>query len=344
MSTRRSFKYALIRTGLEVIALSRAHSWWPSAAGRGVIFTLHHVRPSRGLSPDPNAGLAVTPEFLDDALGLCLEAGLVPVAVEDLPRLLADSSDIRSFVSFTLDDGYRDNAEHAAPVFRKHGVPYTIFITAGFVERSRSMWWQTAAALLAERERIDFDFGAGSERLEVSTPAQKLAAYDRFANFVETIDEDEAVRRIDDLALRCGIDPLAIVSDLTMDADELRALAGDPLARFGAHTLTHVNLRRVSDARLHEEIASSAKAVENYVGRYPASFAYPYGFPAAVGAREIDAAARAGFAVAVTTQPGVLTEQNLHRPTAFNRVSLNGHFQKRRYVEALLSGLAFKFM
>jgi len=100
----------------------------------------------------------------------------------------------------------------------------------------------------------------------------------------------------------------------------------------------------VSQKRLEEEIIRSAEAVEGYVGRYPTAFAYPYGFASAVGDREVEAAAKAGFAVAVTTQPGVLGPDVLRRPTAVDRVSLNGLFQKKRYVEALLSGLAFKLI
>jgi len=341
---QQALKYLIIRAVLNAIAFSGAQRLWPSAGGRGIVFTLHHVRPASGQSYDPNALLSVTPDFLDLAIQASIEAGLVPVAVDDLPKLLSDPADRRRFVSFTLDDGYRNNAEHAAPVFRRHGVPYTIFITKGFVERTRSLWWETAAAVTAQEERITFDFGRGTEELDLKTDLRKHEAFTRFSAFVAGADEDEAVRRIDDLARQRGIDPLAITAGLTMDAEELRDLARDPLARFGAHTLTHVNLRRVSQKRLEEEIIRSAEAVEGYVGRYPTAFAYPYGFASAVGDREVEAAAKAGFAVAVTTQPGVLGPDVLRRPTAVDRVSLNGLFQKKRYVEALLSGLAFKLI
>ena len=344
MALKALVKRAAIQGGLEAVALSRAWRLWPAAGGRGVVFTLHHVRPASAQPHDPNALLSVTPQFLNEAIAAARESGLTPVALEDLPALLADPADGRRFVSFTLDDGYRDNAEHAAPVFRRHGVPYTIFVTEGFVERSRSAWWETAEALTARLDEAEFDFGQGPERLEMRTRGQKRAAFDRFSAFVQAGDEDEAVARLDRLARAHGLDPLALVDRLAMDAGELRALARDPLARFGAHTLTHVNLRRVGEARLREELAGSAGAVAAYVGRAPRAFAYPYGYAAAVGEREVRAAADAGFAVAVTTQPGVLGPWNLARPTAFGRVSLNGLYQKKRLVKALISGVPFKLM
>lgn len=343
-TARRLLKHAVIRTGLEGVALSHAGALWPAAAGRGLIFTLHHVRPAREGRYDPNALLSVTPEFLDQAIRVCAESGLTPVALEDLPKLLADPKDTRRFVCFTLDDGYRNNAEHAAPVFRSHGVPYTIFITRGFVERTSSMWWETAKALTRKKSAIEFDFGSGTEKILTRSRGEKLAAFDRISHFVQTADEDEAVAHLDAVARSYLIDPLAIVEQLTMDEAGLRELSSDPLARFGAHTLTHVNLRRVDENRLAEEMSGSAKAVEGYVGRAPQAFAYPYGFAAAAAEREFKAAAEAGFAVAVTTQPGVLTAGSLARLTALNRVSLNGLYQRRRYVKALISGIPFRFM
>src|SRR5690606_6212997 len=107
----------------------------------------------------------------------------------------------------------------------------------------------------------------------------------------------------------------------------------------GAHTLTHVALARVDEARLRREMAGSIEAVEAYVGRRPASFAYPYGFPAAVGEREFGLLQDFGLALGVTTQPGVLGPHSLQRLAAIPRVSLNGLYQKKRYVKALISGI-----
>src|ERR1700732_2207652 len=158
-AARRSAKHLLIRAGLEVAALPGAGRLFPSAAGRGVIFTLHHVRPARDHEFEPNAHLSITPEFLDEAIVAARRCGLVPVHLQDLLRLLANPSDTRKFVCFTLDDGYRDNEKFAAPVFRKHGAPYTIFIAPGFVERTRTMWWETAEELTRAVPFVEFDFG-----------------------------------------------------------------------------------------------------------------------------------------------------------------------------------------
>ncbi len=340
---KRFLKRAAIRGGLEAVALSRGWRLWPAAGGRGLVFTLHHVRPAVEKAHDPNGLLSITPDFLDTAIRAVRECGLTPVALEELPALLADPSERRRFVCFTLDDGYRDNAEYAAPVFRRHGVPYTVFVTKGFIERSRSLWWETAEALTGAAGRLEFDFGAGVEAVPLATPAEKQAAFDRLSAFVQSGDEDAAVARLDAAARAHGIDPLGLADRLVMDAAELAALAAaDPLARFGAHTLTHVALRRVDAARLRAEIEGSVEAVAAYVGRRPQSFAYPYGFPAAVGEREFRAATNAGLAVAVTTQPGVLGPCSLERPTAIGRVSLNGLYQKKRYVKALASGIPFR--
>lgn len=341
-SAKRILKYEVIRAGLEVSATSAIRALFPKARGRGVIFTLHHVRPETPQDFAPNAILSVTPQFLEQAITAALEMGLTPVHLHELPNLLSDPTDTRSFVAFTLDDGYRNNAQFAAPVFRKFNVPYTIFVSPGLTERTRSMWWETAEALVRQKSSFDFDFGNGIEQVTAKTITQKHDAYDRLAAFVHSIDEDTAVARLDTTARSYGIDPLAIVDTLIMTPDELRQLTSDALVHLGAHTMTHVNLKRVDQVRLETEVRQSISTLQAYTGVSPRSFSYPYGYRCATGKREADAVLAASIPVAVTTQPGVLSESSLENPALLPRVSLNGLFQKKRYVKALVSGIPFK--
>jgi peptidoglycan/xylan/chitin deacetylase (PgdA/CDA1 family) len=206
------------------------------------------------------------------------------------------------------------------------------------------MWWETAEELTRAASSFQFDFGKGSETVSSSSHSEKFAAFERLANFVQSTDEDEAIARIDLAAKGVGVSPEAIVDREIMTAIELKNLVADPLARLGAHTITHPNLARVTEPRLRRELEDSATRVAGYCGRPPKAFAYPYGSRQAVGPREAKAVTETGFTVAVTTQPGVLNSGSLARRAELARVSLNGHYQKSRYVKALASGLPFRLM
>ena len=66
--------------------------------------------------------------------------------------------------------------------------------------------------------------------------------------------------------------------------------------------------------------------------------AYPYGGRDLVGPREFRFADELGYATAVTTRPGVLFPQHQKYLTALPRLSLNGEYQRARYVKVLMSG------
>jgi peptidoglycan/xylan/chitin deacetylase (PgdA/CDA1 family) len=319
----QSLRRAFVRAGLEISALPGVARLSRRAAGRGLILTLHHVRPSGPHERGPNAHLSVRPDFLRAALETLLGEGFVPVRLSDLPDRLADPADDSRLLAVTLDDGYRDNRDGAAPIFRDLGLPYTVFVTSGFVDRSRSAWWLTAEALAMRRG---------------------LATFSHWVQRVATEDEDSAVAALDAEARAAGIDPIAIIDRLVMDEAELAALvAAEPLADLGAHSVTHVNLRRVGAERLAREIDGSADRVAALLGRRPTSFAFPYGFAAAVGSREAQAVATAGIPVAVTTIPRMIGQETGLSPAVFGRISLSGHYQAPRYVRALATGVPARF-
>ena len=49
--------------------------------------------------------------------------------------------DERRFVCFTFDDGYRDNLEYAYPLFRRRGIPLTLYVPTDFPDGDGELWW-----------------------------------------------------------------------------------------------------------------------------------------------------------------------------------------------------------
>ena len=84
--------------------------------------------------------------------------------------------------------------------------------------------------------------------------------------------------------------------------DEVTALVGGGLIDVQSHTLTHPLLPQVDSARSREEIGLSKREIERHVPYALTSFCYPAGL---YGPREVEFVREAGYAAAVTTNPGV---------------------------------------
>jgi propanol-preferring alcohol dehydrogenase len=82
----------------------------------------------------------------------------------------------------------------------------------------------------------------------------------------------------------------------------MRALDRGGVLAFEPHTVTHPNLLDLDDARAEREIAESKRELEQRLGRGVTAFCYPGGL---FGERERSLVARAGFALAVSCEPGV---------------------------------------
>ncbi|KNY17499.1 polysaccharide deacetylase [Shinella sp. SUS2] len=342
---RQGLRRAVITGGLEFAHLAERVGLMASARGMGAIFTLHHVRPKTPQTFDPNAHLEITPDFLDAAIEHLAEEGYQFVALADMPARLAIARGGERFAAFTLDDGYRNNAVHAQPVFTRHKVPFTVFVSPGFACKTHGIWWETLTELLRVAPHLEFDFGSGAIALPLATLFQKQTAYVRLAHFIQAeMDEATAIERLDAAARAHGIDPLMITERLVMREPELKSLVVNPLASIGAHTVSHRALARLGDAEARQEMEQSAERIAAIIGHRPDTLAYPYGGRASVSPREHRLARDLGFRVAVTTDPGTISARSFDAPTTLPRISLNGHYQKAKYVGALASGIPFRLM
>jgi len=300
---------------------------WPADA-KGFVVTLHHVRPARRSAFSPNAHLEVTPGFLGEFLEYFSAAGWSFVSVEEL---LVGMGDRR--IAVTLDDGYRDNADYALPVFRRHRTPFTIFVCPGLMDASTELWWEALETIVRDNPEVRLD-GAGPDQHAAGTPAEKQALFAAWVKWLTT-EADETRQRevVRALAEKYAVSLSELARAEVMNWDELRAISRDPLATIGAHTMTHPALARLAADTAVAEMRASAERIEAETGTRPRSIAFPYGYPAAAGEREARLAADAGFAASFTTRPGYIASGARH---GLPRVSLNGLYQDPRLFAPLL--------
>jgi peptidoglycan/xylan/chitin deacetylase (PgdA/CDA1 family) len=335
----QQLRHGMFRAGLAALHHSgAARALAPRLRGLGAILMFHHVRPWVERAFAPNRLLEITPGYLDAVLGHVRQLGYTIVPLDEVPGRLASPRPGQPFVALTFDDGYRNNVEHALPVLRRHGAPFTLFVTTGFADGSAPLWWDDLERAVAVLDHVRLPDG---RLLPARSLPQKHAAYAAFMRQLRVGAGETLPAAVAVLAGEAGIDSLARTRELCLGWDELRALGAEPLANFGAHTLTHPMLATLQQPAMQAELAQARQRLAAELGRAVPALAYPVGDAGAAGPREFAAAAALGHSVAVTTRPGVLHPEHAAHLLALPRLSVNGLHQSLPAFETLLSGVPF---
>lgn len=337
-----SLKYRAIRAVFEALWVSRLPGLLRALSGsRGVIFTLHRVLPETPPAFSPNAILQIEPQFLDYVIERVRALGLDIVTLDEAMVRLASPAKGRQFAVLTFDDAYRDNLTHALPILRRHRAPFTLYVPTALVDGTGEIWWQAIEDIIARVEAIAVDTKGAIEHLDTRTTSEKQQAFDHLYWRMRKVPEVERLEMLHGFANAHGFDLAAQCRSLIMDWDELRAFAGDPLCTIGAHTVHHYELAKLPLEQARSEMADCMDIIEAHLGDRPVHFSYPLGGPLSAGQREFDLARELGFETAVTTRPGGLYPRHREEPHALPRISLNGYFQSRRYVDVFATGSVF---
>ncbi len=243
------------------------------------------------------------------------------------------------FVCLTFDDGYRDNLEFAYPILKRHAVPFTLYVPSAFADGRGELWWVWLERAIAALDTVDVPVSGTMRHFDCATPTAKDETFRTVYWALRELGDEAEMRAIcRDLAIGAGIDADAVCRELCMGWEELKELATDPLVTIGAHTDTHIMLAKAPEEIVRQEMRTGAERIEAMLGVRPAHFSYPVGDPGCAGRREFEIAEDLGFATAVTTRPGVLFADHARHLTALPRISVNGEFQRLRYLDVLLSG------
>ncbi len=335
-------KQTIIRGGLESLYFSGAYlALAPFVAGVGAILMLHHVRPPRPDRFQPNRLLEVTPRFLTRVVEYLRRSNLDLVSLDEMHRRLTEGDFGRRFVCLTFDDGYRDTLTHAYPILKAAGVPFAVYVATSFPDRLGELWWLALEAVIARNDRIALQIDGNNRAFDCATVEDKRALYEELYWWLRSRPTEAEMRAIvRNFAAWYHVDIAAFCRNLCMGWNELAQLASDPLVTIGAHTVSHPMLAKLSADAARSEMDMGRSVIEAALMTRPQHLAYPVGDPTSAGPREFKIAAELGFKTAVTTRPGVLFTGHGQHLTALPRISLNGEYQRLRYVRVLLSGSA----
>ena len=341
-----SLKKTIIRGGLETLYFSGLHHWMrPLVGGVGAILTLHHVRPRRSDAFQPNRLLEVTPAFLEGLLRRLKRMRVDVVSLDEMHRRFINGEFKRRFICLTFDDGYKDLKQWAWPLLRKYQMPFAAYIATSFPDRLGELWWIALEAVIAQNSRIGLLIDGKEQFFECETVREKRELYDAIYGYLRSLKtEDELRAVVRDLCACYRVDIASFCRDLCMDWQEIVEMAADPLVTIGAHTVNHKMLKKVpDDSAVRAEMEMSRAVLEAALGKRPNHLAYPVGDPTSAGPREFHIAAELGFKTAVTTRPGVLFKAHRDHLNALPRISVNGEFQRQRYMKVLMSGAGTAF-
>lgn len=337
-------KTTFYKTGLNALYYTGAFAALSKISrGVGVIFTLHRVRPptaQRAFSP--NRILEVTPDFLEATIVHVRRLGYRIVSLDELHRRLVERDFSRPWVSFTLDDGYADNYLHAFPVFRRHDVPFAIYVCTGIVDGTARLWWRILEEVVAEEPVLRLSVDGRLRSFDTVTTKQKYRAFNDVYWALRAMPHRIQMATIDELERRYPHRAIASrESDDPASWKMLAEMVRSGLLTVGAHTVTHDALSKLPESRVWEEMQGSRDRLEKEVGVSPRHFAYPYGDAGSASRREFEIAKGVGFTTAVTTRKGAVLPDHAEHLHALPRVSLNGDYQRSRYVTLFLSNAPF---
>jgi peptidoglycan/xylan/chitin deacetylase (PgdA/CDA1 family) len=298
---------------------------------RGCMFTFHRAAGAAAWERLPNRDFYLNLDFLDRLLTYLVRNGWDIVTVDDAVGRVQTGKIPRKFVNFSVDDCYRDTYEEVVPLFRRHGVPVTLFVTTGIPDGTMPLLFAGLEDALGGHDRVQLE--DGWRELSDDTARRAL-----FAQLARDWDGPEGADRY---ARFCSL------NDIDMDAmhwkhaitwDMLSELAADPHVEIGGHTISHPRISSLSAEAAESELAGCRKRLEEKLGIPVRHFAFPYGRAADCGPRDFQIATDSGFSSA-SHNDARGSSASRRRLSNLPRVTLNGVTRSMSMVEAHLTGL-----
>jgi peptidoglycan/xylan/chitin deacetylase (PgdA/CDA1 family) len=215
-------------------------------------------------------------------------------------RYLPDKS-----IIITFDDGYKDNYLKAFPILKKYGAPATIFLTTDYIDSGKLLWWDMIGYVVYNTRANCLE--VDGFHYSLMSPNERQITKDLLMWRATKLSEAERTHLIDKLISMSGVKiPPYIGKELMLSWQDVKEMRGSNIS-FGAHTVTHPIMSKISSQQARNQIAQSKKTIEEKLNLPVTEFAYPNGQSGDFNTDTIRLLKESGLRCAVTTIPKLIS-------------------------------------
>ena len=266
-------------------------------------FLFHRVNPTRDSLWDP-----MSVELFEKCIRY-ISSKYDVMLFEDLAfsHRYTEPDNGKKIATIMFDDGYKDNIEYAAPILKKYNIKASFYVVTECIDKNILTWTHVLEYLFqfTSIEAIDMNFNFLPQRLNVSklnTREDRIQYVRKLKPFLKTLEHhkrQQVLSRVTETYYDVEL------PRLMMNWEDLYKLKKDG-HYIGSHSLTHCMLGTMNNEKdIANELILSGKHIEEHLGHFPLTIAYPIG---SFNNTTKELAQKAGYKI------GLAVKQNIHTP------------------------------
>ena len=210
-------------------------------------------------------------------------------------------------MAVTLDDGFLDALDNAAPILVDLGIPATFFVSTDRLHEEHETWQDILAQILFSESPLPslltIPCNGRTLNLPTATKTEREKAFEKLNEFCWNGSFEVRTNIIARICSWSGLALRARKTHRVMTADEIRQLSEKSGLSIGCHGIHHLCLPTQPLPIQQREAVESKYVLESLLKKPITSFSYPFG---EYDNRTSAVVREAGFSFSFTTHEGLI--------------------------------------
>jgi peptidoglycan/xylan/chitin deacetylase (PgdA/CDA1 family) len=227
------------------------------------------------------------------------------IPLKEIVKRIKNKESIRRCIAVTFDDGFKDNYENAYKILKRYDTPATIFLATKFIDSGSPPWFIKERYIFMKTKKTQFKLAVDDRKFNLSmkTKREKFIASEEMMTYLKNCSENKRQGLLKLLCEVLEVDKFHELNGLMLNWDQVIEMSQNGVT-FGAHTVSHPVLSKISLYSAEREILESKETIISKTEKPVTKFAYPFGKREEYNTELFPVLKRLGFDCAVTTEAG----------------------------------------